>query len=166
MSSLDDLFDTNDAEFEQAGYVYHQAVAAAKNAEVIDPLENLSDEELLAQWQKEAQKELTKRREEASFEAARTFLAEEPRYVSTPENTKRMVAQLETMIGKDTTPTPDDLHAAFDVLNRRRQLAVHDLPREPRPVLSDADLYEMPLDDLRELAFAEGSNPGRVRRLR
>jgi hypothetical protein len=164
--SMDDLIEMNDAEFEQAGYAYHKAVAAAEGAEVADPLENVSDEELMARWQQAADKELRKRHEADSFEAARQFVAECPEYVESQRNAERMSKYLEARIGKDATPTPDDLHEAFAVLKRRNLVEVRDLPREPRPTLTDADLYEMPLDDLHDLAVAEGHNPGRVRRVR
>lgn len=117
MRSMDDLFDTNGAEVGQAGYAYHQAVEAAKGATVEDPFENLSDEELLAHWKKEAQKELAKRRDQDSFEAARVFVAECPECVENPKNARLMSEYIEAAIGKDATPSVDDLHSAFDALN-------------------------------------------------
>jgi hypothetical protein len=158
--NTEDLFEMNDAEFERAGYAYHQAVAAVENAEVVDPLESLSDEELLKRWQQAAQKELRKRHEESSYEAARQFVAEEGRYVESDKNAQRMSQYLEAAIGKDATPSVDDLHSAFAALNRRKLLEVRELPREPRPVLTDDDLYTMPLEDLVDLA----NHPGAVRR--
>ena len=164
--STEDLYNLNDQQFEEAGYAYQRAVEASKGAEVVNPLEELSDEELMRQWQQAAQKELRKRHEESSYEAARQFVAEEGRYIESQKNARVMSKYLETAIGTDATPTADDLHSAFAELNRKKLLEVRELPREPRPVLTDADLYSMPIEDLEDLVRAEDRNPGRVRRVR
>ena len=163
---MTDLYELSDADFEQAGYAYNQAAAEANRAVVEDPLEDVSDQELLSRWQKAAAKELEKRRNDMAYESARQFVAEEPRYRETQKNAKLMERYIVERVGADAMLTPDVCHEAFAALSRRGLLDVQEVPREPRPTLTDADLYDMPLDDLHELAVAESRQPGKVRRVR
>ena len=160
--SMNDLYEMNDADFEQAGYEYQRAAEAAKNAQVVNPLEDLSDDELMRRWQEAARKELAKRREQDSFDAARQFVSERPEYIESQKNAKLIEQYLGERLAADETPTVDHIHEAFDALSKRGLLEVRVLPREPRPVLSNDDLYNIDLDELADLA----RNPGAVRRVR
>lgn len=135
--------------------IYKMQVAAQTNSVPVDPLEKLSDDELLAQWQAEATKIEQAAREAAAFDAARQFCAEEGRYVQSEWNAQRIDTYVRAKYGATHVPSVDQLHEVFDALASKGLLQVREVPRAPRPVLTDEQLEAMPLEELEQLARDE-----------
>jgi hypothetical protein len=114
----------------------------------IDP--TLSAEEIRALYERELAAENAKNAEQRAYESARTFTAECGTYIQTPQNAKRIADWLEAA-GLDGTST-DHYHKAYGELSAAGLLRVKPAPAQPRRAFSTADLYTMPLEDLKRLA--------------
>ena len=144
--------------------IHKMQVAAQTNTLQENPLEKLTDAELLEQWQAEADKITQAERDQKAFDAARQFVAETPAYVESEYNAVRIDAYVKAKYGADYVPTPDDLHAVFDTLASRGLLQTRVVPRSPRPVMTEAQLEAMPIEELEQLAREDAVAPGKYRR--
>lgn len=129
------------------------------------PLDKLSAEQIRELWMKSSAAEEKRNAEARVNEACQTFLAEETRYIANPRNAARVNAYLEARYG-DSPATADRLHEAFTALNERGLLQVRPQPAQPRKRISEQDMENMPLEQLRELAEQELQRPGSTRVVR
>ena len=167
----DDFELTNEQILEEAGKGAEEAIRkmqidAQTNNVAVDPLEKLSDAELLAQWQAEADKITQADRDQKAFDAARQFVAECPAYVESEYNATRIDTFVKAKYGKNHIPSVDELHEVFNALANRGLLQTKVVPRSPRPVMTDSQLEAMSLDELEQLVRDEAVTPGRFRRTR
>jgi hypothetical protein len=117
-----------------------------------DPLDSLSLDQIEALCRRsiaaEEQKTIAARQEEA----AKQFIAERPDFVCNPTNQRR-IDQYFTARGLDATD-PNHFHEAANALASRKLLKLDEskIKRSPRKQYSEADLGNMPLDQLEALA--------------
>ncbi len=137
-------------------YAYNLAAAEAEKArleaEAAARLDDLSDTELLEKWQRAAAEEAAKTLPARQEEAARQFIVEAPEFALTPRNQWLVDEYFRT--AKLDASSPDHFHQAYRALASRGLIQVDESkrPRAPRPKFNEKDLYEMPLDQLQEMA--------------
>jgi hypothetical protein len=133
-------------------HAYNRAPAEAQKQTTESDLYTIGESELLARWQKEAQKLEAKSLLEKRAEAARQFMVEAPEVVDSEKNGERLgqYFQAAGLSGDD----PDHFHAAYKALASRDLIQINEdkRPRQPRKHLTEQSMYEMPLEDLEDLA--------------
>lgn len=126
------------------------------------PLDNLDADQIRELWLRSTSEKARAAEPQQAREAARQWMAEEPRYKKTPRNAQRMDSVISAMCGT-RVPTADDMHAAFNSLHSRGLLEVNESVPTPRREFTHDELENLPLETLRELAEVESRNPGTTR---
>jgi len=151
-----DDFDINEVS-EKATLEYNieqkKALEQQREQAANEPDEKMTPDQIRAEVEKQQAATAVTNEQERQFRAARTFCVEEPEYVADQKNAKRMAAWLEArgLPGNSV----DDYHQAFAALKAEGLLKVAVLPPQPRITLTERDLENMPIDQLRELADNE-----------
>jgi hypothetical protein len=117
-----------------------------------DPIEAFSDEEIASLIDRHERIQHQRALPEKQLDAALQFRAEAPDYVVSASNTQRMVKAL-AAAGYDGTD-PDQYLKVFKFLKSKNLIATNPaaIPREPRYRPTEADLYEMSMEQLEDLA--------------
>lgn len=137
-------------------HAYNRAALAAAEEEkqraVKDDLYTMSESELLARWQKEAQKLEAVTLEQKQVDAVHRFIHATPELVLNPKNQQRIDMYLKA--AKLDASDPSHFDAAYKALSARNLLDVDESKRVRKPYerLSEQDLYNMPESELEELA--------------
>jgi hypothetical protein len=151
-----DDFDINEVS-EKATLEYNieqkKALEQQREQAANEPDEKMTPDQIKAEVDKQQASTAITNEQERQYRAARTFTVEEPEYVVDQKNAKRMAAWLEAagLPGNSV----DDYHKAFAALKAEGLLKVNVLPPQPRVELTERDLENMPIDQLRELADNE-----------
>jgi hypothetical protein len=115
----------------------------------VDP--TLSPDEIKALYEAELAKENARTLEERQVNNGRQFRSECTEFIPTPANADRMAKYMEAR-GFDGA-SPDHFWQAFSELKAAGKLKTNPAPLPaPRRELTAAELYSMPIDQLRELA--------------
>jgi hypothetical protein len=130
-----------------------EALEKQREQRANEPDEKMTPDQIRVEIEKQQAANAITNEQERQFRAARTFCVEEPEYVVDQKNAKRMAAWLEArgLPGNSV----DDYHQAFAALKAEGLLKVAVLPPQPRITLTERDLENMPIDQLRELADNE-----------
>jgi hypothetical protein len=140
----------NDAEtfaYNKAAHEREQARIAAENE-----LNSLSDKDLLAQWEKAAKKYEAETLPQRQVDAVHRFIQATPELVLNPKNQQRIDAYLKA--AKLDASDPSHFDAAYKALSARNLLDLDESKRVREPFVrhTAADLENMPLEQLEELA--------------
>ena len=137
---------------EEEAYAFHRAAIEQEKQAAESDLYTVSETELLARWQKEAQKLEAAELPAKQIDAVHQFLVECPEFVTCPKNQQR-IDQYFTVAKLDGS-SPDHFIQAYKALASRGLVVVDELkrPRQPRKQITEQDLYEMPLEALEEMA--------------
>jgi hypothetical protein len=153
-----DEFDLSDSG--QAAYnrfaLEQEAIARQKALdEQVDP--RLSPDEIKALFEQEQAQQREVDGQRSQYDNARTFVAECPTYIMSDANSRKMV-QFMDAAGLDGSSV-DHFHRAYAKLAEAGVLRVKEAPAQPREQFTEAELYNLPMDQLEDLV----RNPGTVR---
>jgi hypothetical protein len=115
-----------------------------------NPIDKLSADEIAELYRKSAAEKEAATLPQRQFEAARVFAAETPEFKQNTRNAQRITSWLEQE-GRQGT-SPDDFHEAYQALKSRGLLDLNPQPAQPRARYTEAQLYNMPLEELERLA--------------
>ncbi len=137
---------------DEARAFHRTAVEEAQKQAAETDLYKVSESELLERWQKEAQKLEAVTLEQRQIDAVHRFLKATPEFVCNPRNQQRIDKYL-TAAGLDASD-PSHFDAAYKALSARNLLEIDESKRVRAPYqrYTEADLQNMDLDQLEELA--------------
>lgn len=145
-----DINDNLSAEFCREQEQLKQAFIERSRTAKPNPVENMTAEQIREAYERSAAEKQVEESKMAQYNAARTFTAECETYVQTPTNAKRIADWLEAA-GRTGTSV-DDYHDAFTALSTAGLLRIKPTAPKPRSRFSEAELYNMPIDELERLA--------------
>jgi hypothetical protein len=135
-------------------YTHHRAALEAEQARIAaeNELRDLSDADLLKQWEKAAREYEAATLPQRQIDAVHRFIAATPELVLNPKNQQRIDAYLK--VAKLDATDPRHFDQAYRALTSRNLLDLDESKRVRKPFVrhTPEELEAMPIEKLEELA--------------